>query len=156
MLVLVPNHPLDLEELGRMLADKEDLHLVWPMARHPFDPEQWRNVLTEHPDTLSFFVEHLGERIGHGALMGTDQAGRFGISYLYLAPALRGQGLGRQFMEALETQARNVLSANELTLVVRTNNPRAYRVYKRAGYEETGREGTRITMRKLLAEPHDR
>lgn len=150
MLDLIPNHPLDLEELGRMLTDRDDLNLVWPDARYPFDPDQWRETLTAHPKTVSFFVEHGEERIGHAALVGTEKAGSFRVCFLYLAPALRGQGLGRQFMEALEIQAREVLNANELTLVVRTYNPRALRVYERAGFEETGRDGTLVQMRKSL------
>ena len=49
MLALVANDPLDLETLGRLLSDKDELFLVWPDARFPFDPEQWRERLTVTP-----------------------------------------------------------------------------------------------------------
>nr|HPR90205.1 hypothetical protein [Synergistaceae bacterium] len=42
---LVENNPLNTEALARMIADPEDLHLVWPVAEYPFNHDQWRAEL---------------------------------------------------------------------------------------------------------------
>ena len=149
-LLLLPNRPLDLAPLGAMLADPDDLKLVWPDAIVPFDAAQWRARLTNHPENTSYWVEHGGTRIGHAALMMTDEAGVMAPSYLYIMPAARNQGLGGAMMAALEDLAR-AQGATAMRLRVRDYNPRAVAVYGRAGYAPAERDGTLIIMRKTLA-----
>ena len=73
MLNLVANDPLDLLTLGQLLSDKDELFLVWPDARFPFDPAQWRERLLSRPGNRSYFVADGGEIIGHAALLLTDE-----------------------------------------------------------------------------------
>ena len=42
---LVENIPLDTQVIASLISDREDLHLVWPKAKWPFDHDQWREVL---------------------------------------------------------------------------------------------------------------
>ena len=67
------------------------------------------------------------------------------IDDLYLAPNMRGQGVGRKLLDfALEEAAR--LGIGTLHLEVETDNARAARLYRSAGFEETGR---RLMRRRL-------
>lgn len=147
---LVANQPLDVGPLGEMLADAEDLKLVWPDAIVPFDAEQWRTRLSDHPEHVSFWVEATGERVGHVALLATEEMGVWAASYIYLAPSVRGRGLAADLMTAIEGEARN-RGGSAMRLRVRSYNPRAIAVYTRAGYAPAARDGTLIIMRKPIA-----
>jgi [ribosomal protein S18]-alanine N-acetyltransferase len=59
MVKLVLNDPLDLDRLAALLVDQDDLLLVWPEARFPLDPEQWRERLSSHPTNRSYFVRSM-------------------------------------------------------------------------------------------------
>jgi [ribosomal protein S18]-alanine N-acetyltransferase len=150
MMSLQPNSPLDLATLGSLLADKQDLALVWPDARFPFDRDQWRATLTPRPGNRSFFVAGDGEIIGHAALLETEETGVLAVSYLYIRPEQRGQGLGHQLMMLIEAEAARITGTSALRLKVRTYNPRAAHLYEAAGYSPVQREDTLIIMRKQL------
>lgn len=150
MLTLIPNSPLDLQTLGAMLSDKEDLSLVWPDATHPFDPAQWRAVLTARPGSKSYFVSLDGQTIGHAALLETEEDGVLAVSYLYIRADRRGKGMGHQLMALLENEARRDGTARSLRLRVRTYNPRAVHIYEKFGFVPSERQGTLVIMRKPL------
>jgi ribosomal protein S18 acetylase RimI-like enzyme len=150
MLSLLENRPLDVGRLQSMLTDWEDLHLVWPDAKYPFDPDQWRDEFAEHPQNVSFIVCLGDDEVGHAALLGEEFPGTFAVAFLYLNPAVRGKGLGKTLIVLLEEYAREKAKAKWLTLHVRSYNPRAAHIYETAGFIETDRDGTRITMRKEL------
>jgi GNAT superfamily N-acetyltransferase len=133
-----------------MLSDRGDLSLVWPDAKHPFDPEQWRAVLTARQSSKSFFVALDEEVIGHAALLETEEDGVLAVSYLYIRPDRRGNGMGHRLMALLEAEARKNDKAQALRLRVRTYNPRAAHVYEMFGFVPSEQDGTLITMRKRL------
>ena len=142
--------PADLSWLAAMLSDAEDLRLVWPDARHPFDRDQWRETLTRFPANECYQIMCDGSAVGHAALLETEEPGVRAVSYLYIEPGFRGRGLGLDLMRAVETQARTQGHVRALRLRVRSYNPRAQHVYRQAGFREVQREGTLITMRKEL------
>jgi len=145
---LVENRPVDTAPLGEMVRDREDLFLLWPRARWPFDPEQWREVLDPAGGILSFWVREGGRTVGHAALdEGGDPATRM-ARFLYLIPEVRGSG--RRLLGLLEAAARERFQAERLTLRVRSYNARALRCYERGGFSELFREGTLITMGKEI------
>jgi RimJ/RimL family protein N-acetyltransferase len=149
MLKLVLNDPPDFDRLGALLFDKHDLLLVWPEARFPFDREQWRERLSLHPGNQSYFVALDGPTIGHVALLETDEARTFAVSYVFIKPQYRGRGLGMQLMTLVELEAKK-LGARALRLRVRTYNPRARRVYEAAGFAQSDQTDTLVIMRKRL------
>ena len=151
MLRLAANHPFDLETLGRLLSDRDELFLVWPDARFPFDPEQWRGRLLSRPGNRSYFVVHAGEIIGHAALLETDEPHVLAMSYLFIRPDRRGRGLGRELIRLLEDEARESPGVQALRLRVRTYNPRAVHLYQTAGFAQAEQDGTLVIMRKSLA-----
>jgi ribosomal-protein-alanine N-acetyltransferase len=150
MLSLVPNNPINLPTLGILLSDRDELFLVWPEARFPFDREQWREKLLSRPGNRSYFVAVDGERIGHAALLETEEPQMLAVSYLFIRPDQRGRGFGRELMALLEVEAKK-LGAQTLRLRVRTYNPRASHVYESSGFVTSDQDGTLLTMRKTLS-----
>jgi ribosomal-protein-alanine N-acetyltransferase len=150
MLSLAANHPPDLETLGRLLSDCDELFLVWPDARFPFDPEQWRERLSSQPTNRSYFVVHDAEIIGHAALLATEEPHVLAMSYLFIRPDRRGRGLGSALIRLLEDEARKTPNVQALRLRVRTYNPRAMHLYEASGFAKAEQDGTLVIMRKSL------
>ena len=141
---------MDVDKLARLASDKADLHLVWPLAAWPFDREQWRAALAEIDGHRSYYIYDEALLIGHAALRRTVTPGAYNVSFIYLVPAYRGQGLGGQVLRFLDHVAANEIGATTLNLVVRDYNPRALRCYLKAGFTERSKDGTAIQMTKLL------
>ena len=147
---LVENIPLDTQVIASLINDREDLHLVWPKAKWPFDHDQWREVLDPDAGNRPFLVFEDEQLIGHAALRKTEESDVYAVSFLYLLPRLRSQGLGETMIGLLEQYATEKLSANKLILVARTYNPMALRCYTKCGFKEYSREETLIRMSKVL------
>jgi len=139
----------DLSWLATMLSDQHDLELVWPDARFPFDAGQWRERLTRSPGNECYQVRRGDEVIGHAALLETEQPECMSASFLYIAPAHRGQGFGSCLVAAIEARARE-RNVRALRLRVRSYNPRAWHIYRKAGFRELERSDTLVLMRKEL------
>jgi RimJ/RimL family protein N-acetyltransferase len=146
----VENIPLDTQVIAGLMSDRQDLHLVWPLAKWPFDHDQWREVLDPDAGNKPFLVYEGKQLIGHAALRKTEESGVYTVSYLYLLPELRSKGLGETMIGLLEQYAREKLSARKLILVARTYNPMALRCYSKCGFQEDSREETLIRMSKVL------
>jgi len=147
---LVENIPLDTNILADLITDCDDLHLVWPKAKWPFDHQQWQKVLDPEEGNKSLLVYQGSELIGHAALRKTEEPGVYSLNYLYLLPQMRSRGLGEKMVGLLEQYAREELSAKKLVLVTRTYNPRARKCYSKCGFQEYSREVTLIRMFKIL------
>jgi RimJ/RimL family protein N-acetyltransferase len=147
---LVENIPLDTQVIASLVSDPDDLYLVWPLAEWPFDHDQWREVLDPDAGNKPFLVYQGEQLIGHAALRKTEESGVYIVSYLYLLPQLRSQGLGETMIGLLEQYASEKLSAKKLILVARTYNPMALRCYSKCGFQEDSREETLIRMSKVL------
>ena len=147
---LVENIPLDTNIIADLISDYDDLHLVWPNAKWPFDHAQWQKVLDPESGHKSFLVYEDNELIGHSAIRRTEEPGVYSINYLYLLPHMRSRGLGAKMMGLLEQYAREELSASKLVLVTRTYNPGARKCYSKCGFREYSREVTLVRMSKVL------
>ena len=147
---LVENIPLNTRIVADLINNQDDLHLVWPLARWPFDHEQWREVLDPQQGNRPFLVYHENRLIGHAALRKGQEPGVYAVSFLYVSPRLRSRGLGAQMIGMLEKYAREDLKVTELILVARTYNPRAIKCYTNCGFNEYDRDGTLIKMSKPM------
>lgn len=147
---LLENIPLDTQVIASLISDREDLLLVWPVAKWPFDHDQWREVLDPDAGNKPFLVYEGKQLIGHAALRKTEESDVYTVSYLYLLPRLRSQGLGETLIGLLEQYATENLSAKKLVLVARTYNPMALKCYTKCGFQEYSREETLIKMSKML------
>lgn len=145
-----PNAPFDLAPLARLLATEDDLALVNPNAKFPFDPAEWQEKWLNEPDDASFYVlDDSGREIGFFALrVGIGPEVRH-LVYVFVEEAARG-GAGRQLAAMAEDAARD-LGALSVTLKAETDNEAAMRLYEGAGYEELGRRRGMATMRKDVA-----
>ena len=65
---LVENNPLDTNIIAALITDRDDLHLVWPKAKWPFDHAQWQKVLGPKTGNKAFLVFQGNELIGHAAI----------------------------------------------------------------------------------------
>jgi RimJ/RimL family protein N-acetyltransferase len=145
---LVENSPLDTGKIASLISTKDDMFLVWPIAKWPFDHQQWAEVLDPGKGNISFIIREGGKPVGHAALLNKGVPDTYTVSFLYLLPDYRSQGLGRCMVAALEGYAIRMFGAKRLRLVVRDYNPRALKCYLHSGFKETGRDGTLINMEK--------
>jgi len=147
---LVENIPLDTHVISDLIKDPGDLSLVWPLAKYPFDHNQWREALNPEKGHTPLLVFKDDQLIGHAALRKTETPSVYAVSFLYLLPQIRSKGLGEQMISLLEKYAKERLSARKLILVVRTYNQVARRCYVKCGFKEDGRDGTLIKMSKVF------
>ena len=147
---LVENIPLNTQIIADLISDPEDLHLVWPIAKYPFDHDQWKSALDPNEGHTPFLIYHGDNLIGHAALCKTEEPFTYTVSFLYLLPPLRSKGFGEKLVRLLEEFSIQRLSAKKLILVTRTYNPGAIKCYLKCGFEEYNREGTLISMSKNL------
>ena len=100
-----------------------------------------------------------GTPVGCGALRLLDaETGE--LKRMYIAPALRGKGLGRQLVTALEREARN-LGARRLILETGIRQTAAIALYQASGFEPIPLYGeyllspkTSLCLGKVLADGH--
>jgi ribosomal protein S18 acetylase RimI-like enzyme len=102
------------------------------------------------PFARSWIVREDGQPIGYLILTlgySVEYGGRDGfIDDLYLVPAARGRGVGGKLLEfALASAA--ALGIKTLHLEVEPGNQPAARLYRSAGFEETGRRLMRVHLR---------
>lgn len=149
---IAENTPLDTAVLERMIADPEDLYLVWPLAEFPFSHEQWRCELDPATGARSFLV--YGEEecpVGHGALAPVrGDRDSVMVRFLYITPEFRSRGAGRELLSLLERCAKETMGARRLVLKVRTYNERAMNCYGKFGFREYSREDTLVMMEKEI------
>lgn len=113
--------------LLRIIAGEEPLARVWMVRDATGTPSGYLILI------LGYSVEYEG-RDGF-------------VDDLYLAPALRGRGVGRRLLAFALEQAER-LGIRTLHLEVEPDNPVAQTLYRSAGFEETGRR----LMRKRVPE----
>ena len=147
---LIENIPLNTELIADLITDKNDLYLVWPSAKYPFDHDQWKNVINTEKGDVPFLIYNDDEVAGHAVLSKTENENVYSLSFLYVKPELRSKGFGERMIYQLENYAKNYLKAKKLTLVVRTYNPRAHKCYSKCGFIEDGREDTLVRMYKFI------
>lgn len=147
---LVKNVPLSTSIIEELISDKDDMYLVWPLARFPFDHDQWKEKLTKDERNISLLIYDNDLLIGHGALLKSKNEDEFAVSFLYIIPELRSKGYGEMMINKLEKYAKDNLGTKSLCLVVRTYNPRGIKCYTKCGFKEISKEDTLISMNKAI------
>ena len=143
------NETRDYAPLERLLQDRDDLALVNPHARHPFDAGEWKMKWLGEADDESFYLlDSDGREVGFFALrVGVGPEVRH-LTYVFVAEEMRG-GTGEELVTLAEDAARG-LGALSITLKVELENERALNLYRKAGYEELSRRSGMATMRRDL------
>ncbi len=133
-------------------AQAADADLLLCMARtfhledgHPLTPVGETAVTTIACGELlarAWIMRLAGQAVGYLVITlgySIEYEGRDGfIDELYLEPDVRGRGLGRMLVAFALSQAAE-LGIGTLHLEVEYDNERACRLYRDAGFEETGR-----------------
>lgn len=123
------------EENGHPLTDAGEAALCQIAGGEPF-ARAW--LVREQTKDLGYLIITLGFSVEYG--------GRDGfIDDLYLVPAARGRGLGRELIDFALVQGRE-LGIGTLHLEVETGNEAATRLYRAAGFTETGRRLMRLRL----------
>jgi ribosomal protein S18 acetylase RimI-like enzyme len=150
-----PATPTDLTAIGRLGALLVRVH-------HDFDPKRFLAATagTEHgygsflgtqldkPNVIVFVAERQGEAIGYtyAGVEGNDYMslrGPAGVLYdIVVAPAHRGQGIGRMLLDAT-LEALKARGAPRVLLFTAEQNAAAQRLFSRAGFRRTMIEMTR-------------
>jgi GNAT superfamily N-acetyltransferase len=111
-----------------------DGHPLSDMARRDLIPG-----LQKHPTTIVFLAYRGNEAVGLAICFrgfSTFVARPLiNIHDFFVAPGLRGTGVGRQLLAAIEARARET-GCCRLTLEVQENNHHAQRVYAAAGFAQ--------------------
>lgn len=122
----------------RLAALKDTPDWFWATYEEEVDqPEEWWRDFLE---AAAWFIAYDGERpIGIAAGIRSsrlDESERALIS-MWVSPDARGQGIGRQLVEATKDWAR-ADGALSLQLEVTNTNLGATRLYERCGFKATG------------------
>jgi GNAT superfamily N-acetyltransferase len=104
--------------------------------------ESWAGTL----DTRVMFVAVEDEAwLGMaGASVHPEKAGTVSLWWLWVAPAARGRGLARRFLDARADWARQC-GASRLELAVAENNEAARVLYQRLGFVPTGERRSMVS-----------
>ncbi|HLS87977.1 MAG TPA: GNAT family N-acetyltransferase [Burkholderiales bacterium] len=122
------------EPACRRLLERLDAGLSALYPPEEYDPITLRELLEPHVTFVA--ARHGGEVVGCGALVrrGSEYAE---VKRLYVDPAVRGLGIGKQIMRALEDRG-----AAEGYRILRaetgTRQPEALALYRRFGYRRIG------------------
>ena len=123
-----PDQPEILELLAQ--SDAYMAALYPPESNHLLDLRA-----LQRPEVI-FLAARIDERIrGCGALVPTGNRDWAEIKRMFVAPAARGQRLGRQLLEALEARARRE-GLPLLRLETGIRQPEAIALYRSAGFRE--------------------
>lgn len=121
---------------------------------HPLGPEAEAaiaRIAGGEPVARAWRVRGAGEALGYVVITlgySAEYGGRDGfVDDLYLVPKARGRGLGRELLDFALLEASR-LGIGTLHLEVEAANEAATRLYRSAGFEETGR---RLMRRRVGA-----
>jgi putative acetyltransferase len=137
---LSATHPVEIrrEDLGAPAAQKLIQALNAELeGRYPEDGANFFRLDAEEvrEGRGGFFIAYLAARpIGCGAVRRIEP-GVVEIKRMYVDPTARGRGVGRQILDVLDAQARQ-LGARRLVLETGPRQPDAIALYQHAGFVE--------------------
>ena len=106
--------------------------LIEPTAGHPADVDEPVALATLQRPEVSLLTARVdGEPVACGACV--DQGDYVEVKRMYVLPACRGLGLGKQLLEAMETHIRRA-GGRLVRLETGTAQTEALELYERAGY----------------------
>jgi N6-L-threonylcarbamoyladenine synthase len=123
-------------------ATDADVNLIMAIEHVCFPTDSWSEALMRaelSASHTSYFVALADDIVvGYGGLSKVPSSDQSDIQTVALSPAVRGRGWGRQLTQRLITEARR-LSARQVFLEVRADNPVAQALYESLGFKEIDR-----------------
>lgn len=101
--------------------------------------EQWATNGAETADRVMFVAVESGDWLGMaGCSLRADDSGVLDATGMWVVPAARGRGLGELLIDAIVDWGRH-RGAVRMEFAVTESNTVAIRLYRRLGFEPTGR-----------------
>jgi GNAT superfamily N-acetyltransferase len=137
--------PVRPEEAGRLrelrlqaLEDAPEVFFSTPDSERRLPIEYWESWAGTVEHRVMFVALDAGVWVGMaGASRHPEKTGTVSLWWLWVAPAARGHGLARQFLEVRADWARRS-GASRLELAVAETNAAARALYQRLGFVPTG------------------
>jgi ribosomal protein S18 acetylase RimI-like enzyme len=128
------------------LFKPEDFAVLYAIEEACFQPPHrfsrtYMRQLIQQPDAATWIAEQDGRACGFGIVEWTHEASNT-VAYiqtLEVLPEFRGQGIGGELLQRMESSAREA-GASEIWLHVDAENAGAIRIYEKHGFMPTGRE----------------
>ena len=123
-------HMMPKEDLRKYLAETYSTSSITAELRHP----STIFVVAIKDDTIVGFLQ-LSQDTSEACI--DKVVSKIQLQRLYVSEKIQGLGVGKQLMAKAEREARN-LGISNIWLASWELNPRAERIYERAGYEKVG------------------
>ncbi|HEX4444501.1 MAG TPA: GNAT family N-acetyltransferase [Galbitalea sp.] len=140
----------DDDVVGSWFADAGELRFfAGPRLRWPLDSGQWRSIRLD--PSVTAWTAVLGDddtAIGHGELI-TESPTAVRLARFAIAPALRGQGLGRALL-ALLADGSIGAGASTMTVDVHPDNTNAVLSYRTLGFQASPQSTESGQLRMVL------
>ena len=147
---------LSSEHIGRLhsfeLPEKQNRFTSLPINFVNVSEGQFRIVILHHNEPVGFFLLHATERVKNY----TDNQQAMLLTSLSINHSQQGKGYAKQAMNLLKKFAADEFpNCNELVLAVNHKNIAAKQLYKKVGFQDTGKRkvgpiGEQFIMNLLL------
>ena len=135
-LLLIRNTERNLNFLKATLQSEEESKLVNPSASWPFDEKYWLNFFEMGTKTLSYFLKHENETIGHSVLK-LDTNSKLWLCWVLVKHQYRGKGIANHLILKTEEFVKTDFEKDEYFLNVVKENKRAINFYNKLGFVKT-------------------
>ncbi|OSM07174.1 putative N-acetyltransferase GCN5 [Magnetofaba australis IT-1] len=148
-----PATSADLATICGFPQSAEELFFLFPKATFPLTPEQLQRAMDQRADAT--VVELRGQVVGYANFYQWAQGGRCAIGNVIIAPAARGQGVGRYLINRMVDLAISRYAAREVTVACFNHNVSALLLYAGMGFEpyaieeRVDHQGQRVALIQL-------
>lgn len=149
---LIENVDLDMSFLKNTLDSEEEMSLVNPSARFPFEESYWLNFYKlENRKSYSLLYLDSNKVIAHAALQqNNEENGIVHLCFVVLDKNYRGSGVSLKFLSEVEEFLKKNFAVDKYYLNVREFNIPAIRCYKKFGFTDYLKRESSFKMVKFL------
>lgn len=136
-----PVETRDLAHLCTFPQSPEELFFLYPKAQFPLTPAQLQAAIDQRAN--STVVVRAGEVVGFANFYRWETGGRCAIGNVMVAPAARGQGVGRYLIACMIEQAFSRYRAAEVAVSCFNRNVAGLLLYPTLGFQPYAIEARR-------------
>lgn len=124
--------PADVPRICAFPQSAEELYYLFPKATFPLTPEQLQRAIDQRFDSTVVLLA--GEVAGFANFYVREKGGACAIGNVVVAPAARGQGVGRYLIETMATKALREHEAREVRISCFNGNVAGLLLYAKLGF----------------------
>ncbi len=147
----VVNNKIDLAFFENTLKSDEEIQMVNPSAKLPFDKAHWLNFFERGNPTTSYLLKYQGRTVGHTALQLKKEYNSLWLCWVLVAKDFRGTDCALKLLRHTEEHVKSDFQLEEYYLNVLVNNKRAISFYEKNGFVKILEDERIIQMRKILS-----